>query len=97
MGVELIEKLEVEDHLPRNLAFSPKLEVFAFSVSKTILKIKKFVPKAYRKEKKKDNFEFTLRDINSENLFCPIKFIEFQKVISQLETNSQLIANNKSI
>ena len=73
-------KVESRELLPKNLEYSPKFECLGYSAGGTVLKVVKFVSKTIRKEKKKGDSGFNLRDMNSEKLFCPIKQVSFKEV-----------------
>jgi hypothetical protein len=78
--VQLKLKVETKELLPRNLEYSSKFNCLAYSTENTKLKIVRFISKVFRKEKKKGVYDLSLRDMNSDNLFCPIKKISFRKV-----------------
>lgn len=89
--------MEISENYVTNLHFNKKLEILAFVSKKSILKIKKFVTKSFRKEKRKEEFEFILRDINTENLFCSISSILFQNVKQINNQDYLLVSDNKRL
>lgn len=80
MNISLKIKLDNKELLPKNLEFSTKFRCLAYSTANTKIKIVKFVTKIGKKERKRGSYNLNLREINSDNLFCPIKKISFNEV-----------------